>query len=190
MTKKRITNNDEQLTTNFKMTEFRNPKFGGKIDFDISQCLIDGAQWLKKQFTSFIVQPITLFTIWKTINNNLQVVISNYNTNDFNLQTIDGGMGIYMYANPALQYNRQVPFDFLLSSSVFNGINSKYYENGILKISGNAGNNTMNGITLGAYYQNTNGLNGEVAETLGVINCNESFKTTIEQMLKEKYALV
>ena len=55
MTKQRITNSDEMITQNFKMTEFRNPKFGGKIDFDIPQCLIDGAQIIRDFYGSTMI---------------------------------------------------------------------------------------------------------------------------------------
>jgi len=42
-----ISNSDELITPNFKMSEFWRPKFGGGFDFDIPQCLIYAAQIMR-----------------------------------------------------------------------------------------------------------------------------------------------
>lgn len=55
MTKKRITNSNEQLTTNFKISEFWNVKYGGHVDFDIPQCLIDAAQIIRDFYGSTLI---------------------------------------------------------------------------------------------------------------------------------------
>lgn len=55
MEKIKITNSVEPLTTNFQMKEFWAPKFGGRVDFEIPKCLVEGAQIIRDFFGSTLI---------------------------------------------------------------------------------------------------------------------------------------
>lgn len=149
----------------------------------------NGAQSLKKQFSSFIPQPITIFAVWKiSTANPVQICFGNYTASNFHLSYGDGG--ITPNGGAWFTYTKPATFNYILNSIVFNTTNGGIYENGILKASGNIGTNGMGGISIGTYYDNSYGLFGDIAEILGVINCTDIFRVNIEQILKEKYALV
>lgn len=148
----------------------------------------NGSNWLKKQYPSAISQPITTFVVWKITTSSIpQVCYSNYSTNDFNLSySIDG---IAQSSGAMLRYTKPTTFDFLLNTSIYNNINSNIFENGTLKISGSTGFNSMNGITLGGYFDNNYRLMGDIAEIIlydTILTDND--RTLVENYLMNKYS--
>ncbi len=145
-----------------------------------------GNQWLKAQFSNTISQPITSFAVWKTTESTNVACYCNYSSPLFDLQSYSNG--IQIYTSSGFGYSKPCPFDFIITTAIYNGNNSKLFENGILKASGNAGNGSMNGITIGAVYNNTWQLKGEIAEIIFYDTVlNDSLRYLVENYLRNKY---
>lgn len=152
------------------------------------------------QNTSLVIGQPTTFFIVHTQN----VIASNKKSGVFDSKVygdpyttrqlidyngIENWLGIYA-GTSWLNYPKTAPFT-QITTAVFNGANSKIYENGVLKITGNPGTYTING-----YYIGSSGLaadrwyNGDVAE---IIIYNRTLNDTELQMvytyLKQKYAI-
>ncbi len=113
----------------------------------------------------------------------------------FDGQNVSGSNSIYwstneirFWANPRIQYSKTAPFAYVLNAGSWNGSNSVLYENGILKASGNAGTNPLNGLKVGMRFDNTLGLNGDIAEIMLFNNAIASDKRQLyENFLRQKY---
>jgi len=96
-------------------------------------------------------QPNTIFLLWKRISGGTTY---NFGVSGYSLQgrnDISSSAGnIYGYSGTILPYSKTVPFDFTLTTGVFNGANTQIYDNGLLKVTGNAGTLPLDGITVGA----------------------------------------
>lgn len=149
----------------------------------------DGTNWLKFQFPSIIPQPITIFIVYNITSyvGQPQIVFSNYMTSDFYLDCFNSNL--YVSAGTQLQYPKVAPFDPILNTLYFNGSSSSNYENGNIKITGNTGSNSMNGITIGAYQDNTYPLIGDIAEIIlyDTVLTNSN-RVAVENYLMNKYA--
>jgi hypothetical protein len=118
---------------------------------------------LKFQYPSVIPQPVTIFAVWYAVSNQL-ACYCNFSTSFFDLQVFNNQVQIY--AGAPIGYNKSLPFSFILNTSIYDGASSYIYENGILKANGNASLGIMNGITVGALYNNGWGLIGDIAEII------------------------
>jgi len=145
-----------------------------------------GNQFLKAQYPTSLSQPITSFAVWKTTQSANVVCYCNYSSSLFDLQSYSNG--IQIYTSSGIGYSKPCPFDFILSTAIYNGSSSKIFENGILKASGNVGSSSMNGITIGATYSNTWLLRGEIAELIFYDTVlNDSLRNLVENYLRNKY---
>jgi len=149
-----------------------------------------GNQWLKKQFPVILLQAISVFVVWKksAASPLVQAAYDNYSSRFF--YNIHRHGQIEIYAGAILSYSKATPFNYLLNSNVYNGTSSEIFENGVSQVSGNAGTSTMNGITIGALYDNGSQLNGDIAEII-IFNedLEESERQTVEGYLINKYVL-
>lgn len=142
-------------------------------------------------------QPLTAFVIWRantTAGHHIfdgtapspARVILRYNT-----ATGSNTPGVSMFAGTELAYSKAAPANYILNTSLYNTSSSSVYENGILKGNGNAGSNTLTGLTIGSRQDlNTSfALNGNIAE---MIFFNGSLPTAqrqaVEKYLMDKYA--
>ena len=149
-----------------------------------------GNQWLKKQFPVILSQAISVFIVWKksAASPSVQAAYGHYSSNYF--YHLYNASKIEIYAGGALLYSKATTFDYLLNSNVYNSTSSEIFENGVSQVSGNAGTFTMNGITIGATYNNANNLTGDIAEII-IFNedLEESERQTVESYLINKYVL-
>ena len=112
-----------------------------------------------------LVQPNTIFVVYKITGalNVLGVPFSQITTsrNQFyynaSVFTIYGGAAL---ADGATDANDNIHV------GLFNGANSEYWINGVSKVSGNAGVNSMSGITIGSDYALGNSADVEIMEVI------------------------
>ena len=82
----------------------------------------------------------------------------------------------------AIGYNKDLASGFIMITGVFNGSNSKLYENGVLKVTGNAGTHSIAGITIGSSFN----LNASVSLIGNVALCggfnNEPAGSELDRM--------
>ena len=96
---------------------------------------------------------------------------------------------VKMFAGNHIGYNKAIPFDYTISSLVYNQSNSRIYENGLLKNTGNAGTQGISDIFLGKGGWAEEGfLMGDIVE---IIFYNEALHDTnrvkVEHYLLNKY---
>ena len=149
----------------------------------------DGNDFLCVNFGNEYTQPCTIFTIWKTNNNSQQTIIDNL-TDQYTFLDNLRGLGVRLFAGNEVSYTKVNPFDFILTTGVYNFTNSKLYENDILKKTGNVGNKSVFGFCIG-YRSGFNDryFNGSVAEIIfyDTLLCDSSIHA-INQYLMDKYA--
>jgi PKD repeat protein len=138
---------------------------------------------------STLQQPITVFCLWNTSSYGAtKTAFDGINAgNRLLLSTLDNNIRVFSGAN--LNYPKVHPFDFILTSVVFQQNNTLIYENSVLKNNGNTGNNSLTGITLGAYYNGTFPLHGDIAEFILFDSLlTEPERLQIETYIMDKYA--
>ena len=106
--------------------------------------------YMYKAFGTTYAQPFTKFIVWAITGTTLGTQYVNGGTlgsrSDTTLSLVSG---IGMYAGAAMNYAKSIPFAALTTTSVFNGASSKIYENGVLKLSSDAGTESMLDIWVG-----------------------------------------
>jgi PKD repeat protein len=146
--------------------------------------------YLTVNFENTISQPNAFFVVWKanTSSGNQFAYDGNSTGSRNSLSVTPSMMRINNGTN--ITYESSVPFEnYILSSVISNTTNSKAYENGILKIVGNAGNHSLSGLRTGIAYNGTSPLNGDIAELIfynRIVEDDE--RQIIEKYLMDKYA--
>ena len=92
----------------------------------------DGNDYLISNPGIVFAQPITVFTVWKTLSASEQTLIDNLAYPNHFLDN-SRGTGVRMYALGEVSYLKSNPFDFILTTGIYNFNTSKLYENNILK---------------------------------------------------------
>ncbi|MBP7463727.1 MAG: hypothetical protein KA793_05265, partial [Bacteroidales bacterium] len=144
--------------------------------------------YMTTSFGQTFAQPNTFFVIFKLDDNAIRYVYDGLI--GFNSLRYNSGELQMRAGSSVLGYTRSAPFGFVLSRQVFDGANSRMFENGQLKQSGTLTVNTLSGMTLGSlnslgnYY-----FKGDIAE---LIYCNaaltEAEVSSVRQYLSNKYA--
>ncbi len=153
----------------------------------------DGSDdFMQVVFGEDFAQPNTFFVVWKvSASTTTQIAFASPDTSKqqalfWRTQTskiaINGGTGVDAYS-------KNIPFDNILNSVVFNSSNSQVYENGDLKNTVNAGTNPTPGIILGNDTVG-NWLQGDIAEIIFYNRLLTTFeRTSVENYLMNKYGL-
>lgn len=113
----------------------------------------------------------------------------------------DGGnsyRGIQYYANNMylqainsnFNYLKPTPFPYAYFSNIFNGNQSKIYDNGVLKVTGNLPNSAPTGFTVGSrYLEDALFMNGDIVEIINFSSVlTDNNRTQVEQYIRNKYA--
>lgn len=103
------------------------------------------------RITNFtLAQPATVICLWNTTANNANqyVLDAAASTNRMILRYLSTS-GISMFAGNSLGYSITAPFSFRVSGLMFNGNASNIYENNVIKGFGDAGSQTLTGLTIG-----------------------------------------
>ncbi|HOG19428.1 MAG TPA: PKD domain-containing protein, partial [Salinivirgaceae bacterium] len=148
---------------------------------------------LKVNFSELTNQPVTFFVVWKKNASKQQNIFdgvdesnrmtfgqSYSNLENFAINASGTGLGLY--------YTKPVTSNLTVSSIIFSSP-SKFFDNGVLKKSGNAGTMGINGLTVGAAYNNSRFFNGDITEII-VYNAEltDAQRQQVEQYLMDKYA--
>jgi len=159
-------------------------RFDGSNDFLISN------------ITNSYSQPITMFIVYTVSVEGQEVITSMTSTYyKYQIQYYDVTNWIYMSDDSYnITYARgDAPFT-ANGTYIFNGANSKTYENGVLKNSGTLLNSTFTGnffVGASAYSGGSIFLNGDIAEI--IVYNKKSFTTDLQQQvenyLSNKYGL-
>jgi len=93
----------------------------------------NGNNYLHVSFPNKYDQPCTVFVIWKTNSNAKQCLLDNQ-TDQYTFLDNTQGDGVRLWGGTGdVFYSKQNPFNFILTTGVYNFANSKLYENDILK---------------------------------------------------------
>lgn len=116
---------------------------------------------------------MTYYVVWKSDGfsaGDLQFAFDGNATNNRNALAITaGGVNVWIAQSAAIQYAKSSPFaDFIITTAVFNGGSSAIYEDDVSKVTGNTGSHTLNGLRVFCDYAEARGLNGKIAEIIGV----------------------
>ncbi len=137
-----------------------------------------------------ISQPATLFMVWRSNSTSPyrgtmldgmdpdQRFMFRTNLSNIESWTNDG----------SFSYEKNFPFDFLISTINYNGPLSALFENSVPKAQGTHGNTELNGLYIGKHSSLDRPFNGELAE---IILFGENFtdqkRVGIENYLRKKY---
>jgi len=127
-----------------------------------------------------LAQPITVVVVWKSNNTVISKTIDGIDaTNRVVIESGAFANVVDMWAGQYVQYPKILPMTTpILTTAMFNGASSQLFENGTTKVSGNAGSQSLGGITLGMRFNSTNPLNGDIAE---LIICNAALSAADRQ---------
>jgi hypothetical protein len=98
---------------------------------------------------------------------------------------------VYLQAlNTNFNYLKPTPFPYTYFSSVFNGSQSRIYDNGTLKATGNLPNTAPNGFTLGSRFQeDAQFMNGDIVEVINFSSAlSDIQRIQVENYIRNKYA--
>ncbi len=176
---------------------FQQPKFILNTTLNRSTVVFDGnSDLLVTNLQQSFPQPSTVFILWN-INSatNVQIPFASWP----NLNALLHSSGDLYLNGGSFQpyYTKTIPFNFILSTCVFNGANSQLYENSVLKNTLNSGGNSLgNDIEIGGLRAQASGfptipgwLNGAIAEIIiynGVLNPTD--RLAVENYLAGYYS--
>ena len=149
------------------------------------------SNYMKVLFSEVYSQPTTLFHVHKinTANTN-QFIIDRHSSFHYLFFKGNASASVAMNAGSSLESTLDVPYNYHLFSNVFNGASSQFFINNILVSSGNTGNNSVNGLTLGARYSNNNFAAVDFAEIIFYNSLlSDPQRQSVENYLITKYAL-
>jgi len=129
--------------------------------------------FLQMTFPETYSQPNSLFAIWKSNGSTgtAQAVCDGVTETQRRLLCwYNNQILMCAHYSTTLGYNSSLPLNYLISSAIFNTSSSKLYENGTLKITGNSGDHTSNGLTIGRGNNQwaLGFLNGDIAEIIAI----------------------
>ncbi len=151
----------------------------------------NGENWMLADFDKVFHQPNFIFMVWKNQDGNLSTRRRMFHgAGDHRILFQTHGGDVSSWGGSLIGYTPSTPFDyFLFSSLLFNQGNSKIYENGNLKTSGDVGSNAVDGITIGVDRDLiSNFFRGDIAEIIlfnKLLTTNQ--RVTIENYLRNKY---
>ena len=141
---------------------------------------------------SDIAQPTTLFIVYSISANTgtyQRIIDGTVSGKRQNLYWYNNKIG--ENAGSSLEYNKTIPFSHLILSVLCNGASSQIWGNGTSQVSGNAGTQVLNGMSIGSYYDGSvQHFNGDIAE---IVYYSSALSTTdrqkVEKYLSDKYGI-
>jgi len=147
--------------------------------------------WLYASFGQGFAQGNSFFAVWRISGTTgaTQVCYSSSNISGRHDLKWDNNV-LNIYAGNNVGYNKAIPFNYTISSVIYNQSNSRIYENGLLKSTGNAGNQGISDVFLGRGGWAEEGfLNGDIAEIIFFDEAlHDTNRVKIENYLMNKYA--
>jgi len=144
--------------------------------------------FLKATFGQTFTQPNTIFIVKNSLANGTITIDGIDGSHRNIIQDINNKAGINAGYN--LEYTKPTPYNcYTFFSGVYNGAVSKLFENSILKVAGDAGTQSLTGLTIGSSYLNTQFFQGDIAEIIfynGLLL--DSNRIKVEKYLMDKYS--
>ncbi len=158
------------------LTQMSTVKFDGTNDY------------LSVNFSQTFNQPLTYFYVWNTQTAKVQYLFDGILSTNRVTMLFSTATTLSPFAGSQLNYTKKFDTIPFITTAVYNGTSSIFYENGIQKLIGNPGNGNSTGLNLGAKYSNNQTLDGCVSEIL-IFNTIlvPIQKTQIEEYLSNKY---
>lgn len=146
--------------------------------------------FLRSDSANSPLAEISLFMVWKTRSGAIQNVIDGFPGSGRKrvYYTTSGNNSLVFNAGELVQYQKEAPFDYIISTCIYNGANSSAFENGVLQDFGSIGLSLFGGITMGTGIDNAFYLDGAIAELIiaeGALNTQD--RISIENYLRTKY---
>ena len=145
--------------------------------------------FMRVEFGETFTQPNTIFCIYNFTGTGVRYQVDGtteyhalmYWTNSVRMRSAAANWG----------YNKSAPFDYILVSGEYNTNQSKIYENGVFKNTGNMGTASLSGLTLGSSYNTAANTfhNGDILEIIiydALLSDEE--RISVEQYLMNKYS--
>ena len=150
----------------------------------------DGSDWMRPAALSNITQPNTIFTVFDNDNAAVTAYLVDGFGNAATRHTFHFAFGGYsIFAGSSLLAGT-VDTNPHISRSVYDGASSNLFIDGVSTITGNAGSNSFDMITLGARIDNSSPFDGAIAEIIvvdGTLTAGEIADT--EQYLANKWGI-
>jgi PKD repeat protein len=132
-------------------------------------------------------QPNTVIIVWdmESTSGNRYVLsgIGQFGSHSIYWRAASQTINLHSGSSFVQAYSKSIPFDYILTTINFNGVNTSVYENSELRNIVNAGEGVLGGVMLGCEYTVSNFHGGNVAEIL----IYEDELTQEEQLMVEDY---
>ena len=153
-----------------------------------SSLYFDGNDFLLSVSQDLFSQPNTFFVVWKTDNNKTAIGLSGVNDSQRN-QIVATASNFYVYGGKTLSTSKlKAPFNYSIIQTLFNETSSFISCNGERIVSGDAGDFSHKGISIGADKAGGYGTLGNISELIffnGAISSADS--TAVIEYLLDKY---
>lgn len=115
-----------------------------------------------------LAQPATVICLWNTTANNASQHVLDGTTSGNRMILRYVSSTVSMFSGGNIAYPLAAPFPFRVSGLMFNGASSSIYENAVLKTAGDAGSNTLTGLSIGGRWDLTANFyfRGQMAELI------------------------
>jgi PKD repeat protein len=145
--------------------------------------------FLESNFSSNIPQPFTVFNLWSTLSGGQRIVLDNYTNLILDINT---GSNVRMFAGTAVQYSKNSPFNFILTTAQYNQNNSILFENSIQQATGAVGTMSLPGLRIGRWSQGASRwFHGRIGETIVFSSTlSPSNRIKVEKYIFQKYSPV
>ena len=149
--------------------------------------------YMEIDFGQSFTQPNTVFIIWNSIyaTGETQPAFDGLTTSNrcMIVHSVAEPNSVSASAGNSVTYPKTAPFEYILSSAIFNGANGQLFENGNLQAVGNIGNTSVTGFRIGANAYPTRYLRGDIAEIIfynSILTDEE--REQVENYLAYKYS--
>ena len=152
----------------------------------------NGNQVMQADFQQTFSQPNTFFCVWNVSTpSSTPFAFGGINSSNRNSLYWDGSVTALAGLAGQLRYTKNAPFSPIVNSIIFNHGSSQLYENGNFRHSENPGNHSTEGITIGARWDLSRNLNGDIAEIIFYNSLlSDTQRQSVENYLINKYALL
>jgi len=144
-------------------------------------------------FSSALTQPTSIFAVgnWTTYNNYPMIFSGIPGGNTHNVFALDITGVLYMFAGLDIGSSTSPTFNPVLISTLFNGVSSEMWLNGGSILTGNAGAQTLTGLTIGARYDaGASFFGGNIVAIVGYNpGLSNADRQTVENGLNARYSI-
>ncbi|MFN3555772.1 MAG: PKD domain-containing protein [Bacteroidales bacterium] len=151
----------------------------------------EGNEFLISNFQESLSQPISVFFLHNLQATGNRFMYDGITENNRMSFWSSGSTLTQTTTSGSFGYPKTSPYSYSLITNIFTGVSSSVFENGQLRATGNNGNTTLSGFTIGARFAVANFFIGEIPEFIAINRAvNEEERKTIEKYFQYKYSEV